>query len=480
VENTQTIYKVPERNLSLLQARIAKLAKRATKLHSEPIALNVLGYTDHKREATEFRLAQIVRIYDVTVSGPAPRINGWEFIAVLEPIASESGEVLGNLLRNVPNASKPLPESYRTAGNHCDHCNAARRRNETFVLANESGDYKQVGRQCLRDFLGHASPEMYANLAQILLDCAAMCSDSEDEDWGGGGGRGASRYITEEVLTLAACSIRLEGWRSATAARERGGESTSGAVACWIDASAESQKKWKNPLHASGGDRETAKAVCEWLSTLESRAELNDYFYNLSLLGQGATITCKSFGLACSAIPTYLREMEREINRRKRMEEDSNSVYVGEVGTRIKITATLVHTTDLESDFGVTHLYKFKDESGNVLMWFASSIYWNPLTGQDIAMGDTIVLDASIKKHEEYKGIKQTMITRAKAWVSPEEKKAAAKTRKAERVAEQKFHDANIAANPNFYDPYHPDYGKLSTEGEKAIQEPIQSVGMVL
>jgi hypothetical protein len=434
-ENQPTIYNVPECNLSLLQARIAKLAKRAAKLHSDAISLDVLGYVDHKKTST-YGIEKVVRIFDVTVSGPAPRINGWEFIAVLEPVASESGEVLGNLLRNVPNASKPVPEVYRSAGNNCDHCNTARRRNETFVLVNEGGDYKQVGRQCLRDFLGHASPEMYASLAQILMDCAAMCSDSEDEDWGGGG-RGASRYITEEVMTLAACSIRLEGWRSATAAKASGGESTSSSVAAWVSSSAEAQSKWKNPLRASEADRETAKTVCEWLAALESRTELNDYFYNLSLLGQGATITSKGFGLACSAIPTYLREMEREINRRKRMEEDSQSVYVGEVGTRIKITATLVHTMDFGSDFGVTHMYKFKDESGNVLVWFASSVYWNPATGQDIAMGDTVVLNASIKKHEDFRGIKQTILTRAKAWVSPEEKKAIAKAYKAERAQKQ-------------------------------------------
>jgi hypothetical protein len=433
---TKTMYKVPEQNLAQLKARIAKLAKRAAKLASEPIVLNVLGYNEIVKKS-DYALDKVVRIYDVTVSGPAPKLNGWEFIAVLEPITSEDGTTLGNILRGVPDASKPVPETYRTAQSFCDHCKTQRRRNETFVLVNESGEYKQVGRQCLRDFLGHASPEMYANLAEILMDCAAMCSDSEDDDFGGGGTRGESRFMLDEVLTLAAASIRLTGWRSSTTAKEFGGESTSASVSAWIYARPDERKQWKNPLVIEDGDKATAATVVEWLATLESRTELNDYYYNLSLLSQAATITAKNFGLVCSAIATHSREMEREINRRKRFEDDSNSQYVGEVGSRTKLTVTLVYTTSLESQFGVTHLYKFKDENGNVITWFASSIYWNTITGMDIAIGDTVVLDAGIKKHEEYKGIKQTMITRAKAYVSPEEKKAASKARAAQRKAEK-------------------------------------------
>lgn len=445
MEKETTIYKVPERNLATLQARIAKLTKRAAKLASEPVVLTVLGYNEIVRKS-DYALDKVVRIYDVTVSGPAPKLNGWEFIAVLEPITSEDGKTLGNILRNVPDASVTLPESYRTAQSFCDHCKTQRRRNETFVLVNESGEFKQVGRQCLRDFLGHASPEMYANLAQILMDCASMCRDSGDE--GFGDGRGVSRYMLEEVLALAASSIRLIGWKSSTAAKEFGGESTSSSVACWIDARPDQRDKFKVKLIVEDGDKALAASVVEWLATLESRTELNDYFYNLSLLSQAATITAKNFGLVCSAIATYNREMEREINRRKRFAEDTNSQYVGEIGQRTKLTATLVYTTSLESQFGVTQLYKFKDENGNVLVWFSSNVYWNTITGRDIELGDTVILDAGIKAHEEYKGIKQTTITRAKAYVSPEEKKAAAKARAAQRKAEKA--DENNNSEPQF------------------------------
>jgi hypothetical protein len=171
------------------------------------------------------------------------------------------------------------------------------------------------------------------------------------------------------------------------------------------------------------------------LSTLGSRTELNDYMYNLSVLGQGASFTTKNFGLACSAIPTYLREMEKEINRRKRFESDAASQYVGTPGERSKFTLTLVFTRDCESQFGVSYMYKFKDEDGNILVWFASNVFFNDALGADINIGDTVVVDARVKSHEMYQEVRQTLITRCKTWVSAEDKKAAAKARKAERLA---------------------------------------------
>lgn len=437
--NEPKTFKVPEANLSLLRERIAKLNKRAMKLQCAPITIDILGSieapiktmdTMGKMEIVGYR-----RVFELTVTGQAPKINGWEFIAVIQPVADEENKNLGNILRGVPGASHEVPEAYRSAGNNCDHCHTARRRNETFILHSDLGDTKQVGRNCLRDFLGHTSPEVYASIAQMLMDAEDFATSSERDEFGGM--RHVDRYVAEEILALAACSIRMNGWRSNKTASEYGTLSTSGEVSNWI--SATNKDKWEKPLVPSDEDKATAKEVTEWLSTLAARTELNDYMYNLSLLGQGVMFTTKNFGLACSAIPTYLREMEREINRRTRFEDDSKSSFVGTVGTRDKLTLTLVFTRDIEHEgyaYGsgtVTHLYKFKDEAGNVVTWFASNVYFNPTTQQDINIGDTVVLVGTVKKHEEYQGVKQTVITRCAEWKSKEQKKAEAKARKAEQ-----------------------------------------------
>jgi hypothetical protein len=56
--------------------------------------------------------------------------------------------------------------------------------------------------------------------------------------------------------------------------------------------------------------------------------------------------------------------------------------------------------------WGTTWLYKFTDEAGNVFTWFASS----PVNDED----KVLTIKDTVKKHEEYKGIKQTVMTRCR------------------------------------------------------------------
>ena len=144
IQQEQTIYRVPEANFPVLAARIAKLAKRATKLNVPAPELTIVDSVTEtkKRNGVKFTRTYLL----VTVAGEAPKLAGWAFAAVLEAMTDESGVYLGNVLRIVPGFEKSIPEAFRSAGNNCDHCHTERRRNETFVLLNErSAEWKQVG-----------------------------------------------------------------------------------------------------------------------------------------------------------------------------------------------------------------------------------------------------------------------------------------------------------------------------------------------
>ncbi len=417
-------YNIPEQNLEILKQKIAKLSRRAERLHLGAITLTIVG--EHLKEVSERdefdRLVKVFhKIIEVQVSGPTPKINGWSFVAVLQPVSTEEGESLGNMLRVVPGVEIAIPEKFRNASQECEHCHTARRRNETFVLRSDAGDFKQVGRQCLRDFLGHQSPEALAEFAQYLIDAADIASMGEDE--GFGGGRAVERYEAEEFLALAAATIRLYGFRSRKTAEMNQSQSTSGLIAEWLSSSSAGRAKFNPPIKVEDGDKQQAAEVYSWLQSLAERDTTgNDYMYNLSLLGRGATFTARNFGLATSAVSTWAKEMEREINRKKRLAADAASEYVGQAGERLVFTATLVYTTDLESDFGVTTLYKFKTAEGNIIVYFASRKV--DIGGKDIEMGQTVTLKGSVKEHEERKGIKQTRVTRCSAYVPPKTAKA--------------------------------------------------------
>lgn len=107
------------------------------------------------------------------------------------------------------------------------------------------------------------------------------------------------------------------------------------------------------------------------------------------------------------------------------------SEYVGEVGKRLNITLTYTGTAHWEVDATKqfwngrwgreetrdVYLHKFKDEKGNVFTWKTGNPlgYWDE-DGQWVCIGEgtQITLKGTVKEHSEYKGIKQTVLTRCK------------------------------------------------------------------
>lgn len=87
------------------------------------------------------------------------------------------------------------------------------------------------------------------------------------------------------------------------------------------------------------------------------------------------------------------------------------SEYVGAIGERIAATVTLdaVHkyTTHFTYYGETNYIYKFIDGNGNTLVWKTA-------TFQDIEQGKTYDIKGTVKEHSEYKGDKQTTLTRCK------------------------------------------------------------------
>jgi hypothetical protein len=84
---------------------------------------------------------------------------------------------------------------------------------------------------------------------------------------------------------------------------------------------------------------------------------------------------------------------------------ESNSEYVGKVGERMKgLEVIVTFVKQFESEWGISTLHKFKDSEGNTLTWFSSS--------KVLELGGKYRMNAGVKKHEEYKDEKQTVLTR--------------------------------------------------------------------
>lgn len=84
--------------------------------------------------------------------------------------------------------------------------------------------------------------------------------------------------------------------------------------------------------------------------------------------------------------------------------------YTGEIGKRQDFDVTCTKTLGIEGNYGVRTMVKFADPDGRIIIWWA--------TGEvELEVGKQYRIKATVKKHEEYKGWKQTIVTRAKCTI---------------------------------------------------------------
>ena len=89
-------------------------------------------------------------------------------------------------------------------------------------------------------------------------------------------------------------------------------------------------------------------------------------------------------------------------------EEEVPSEWIGEVGDKIKeLPVTLIGVYGFEGRYGYSQVVKFKTEEGNLLTWFTA-------VNIPVSNGENCLLSGTIKKHDQYKDQKTTIVTRCK------------------------------------------------------------------
>jgi hypothetical protein len=105
------------------------------------------------------------------------------------------------------------------------------------------------------------------------------------------------------------------------------------------------------------------------------------------------------------------REQAAQERREARQRADAASTHVGTVGERLRgVEAVVDFVRDLDGGmYGPKRLVKLRTAGGDVLVTFSTSEWvWSAERGQQV------VLDFTVKAHDEYEGTAQTTITRAK------------------------------------------------------------------
>lgn len=363
-------YLIPQQNIATLQADFAKLAKKAEKIGCAAPTLTIgetisvkIGNTVHGDEL----YAQKVQ---VTVSGEAPKLNGWSFVGVVESVEGST------VLRSIP--GQQIPEYYRHADPcNCDHCNVNRRRNSTFIVKSESGEYKQVGKQCLSDFLDHANPEHVAAYAQRI---AEFDINSYESDESTGYDKKYLAYSTKSVAAAAIRAIKIFGYQKTDSDC-----STRDVVANHLFGS---NNQGRLPVEQE--DFDSASEAIQWMQQ-QTGSEFN---LNTAAYANGEAVPYKAFGYVVAGAMMFLKTVD--VQYAETAKANINNEPIALDGEKIKLNCTVIsaHAFNRPAysyyDSGVSQVLILKTENNQLIKMFTANM--------DIKEGDVVNVSGKVKE----------------------------------------------------------------------------------
>ena len=309
----------------LFDKEIAKINKIAAKVGAEPVVVNVtreayrtVREPDPDRGGTQ-REYQI-KTLEINVRGTTPRATAadgshWSFVGVITP--SATGRSMLKLAPGVED-NDTIRELYNRDPYFCDYCRTTRRRNETFIVAN-GGTYRQVGRNCLKDFVGGANPHTLLQYFSWFNDIDAYFQATAGNAGGGdgSGGRYTAYYTPQQVMAATvACVQHYGGYRSAKS--ETGATTHAVRDALWgrlppnaTQAEREDRERLLARIDTEGVQQQAA-SILQWFNQMpQETKDSNSFFNNVDIMVQDDAVESRMVGYIVGLYPSWQRDQQQ-------------------------------------------------------------------------------------------------------------------------------------------------------------------------
>lgn len=386
------LYAIYEGNIERLEKKLATIQNKCNKYGCE--------FT-YKQAGDEFRTVTTEEGEDITArfilveAEGIAKVNGWEFVATIEH----------NNPTNIIRAFRTeyqVPDRFYTTAPICEHCNSKRNRKDTYLIRNtETGEFKQVGKSCLKDFTNGLSAEAVAQYVSYFDELIKGEAPT--------GGHYAVYYPITEVMQLAVEAVNLYGYQKSTSPYEENysaQQSTKQVVIDMLYGSTYATKHIKKGFNVNReGNKEKADSVLAFVAQMENKL---GYVSNLKTLCSNEYCQPRDLGIVVSAVACYNREIEYQAKKAQQEKAKANlkNEWFGAIGDRVNVFNVECNLlTSWETGFGYKYLYKFTTDDGLVFTW---------KTGNCIENGRKLKVTGTVKQHTEFRGQKQTELTRCK------------------------------------------------------------------
>ena len=416
------VYMIPEENIKNLEKKFNASARKIRKINPELeptmtkedhtiVLVRKIEFRscDCRSEATVKEIPYEARKVELKIPDEVVFAeNNWVFGGSVEPSGVE-GKNFVNVNLSGKDLGFVVPSKYFTVNPcTCDYCKTNRKRNKTYLVVNrETGEWKQLGKECLKLFVTGIDVDAIATFESFIKEAEDAANPVDEFFYN----RRFKFVKVADALALACAVYRERGY---LATRDVAGNSNDLCNKNIVQRKLAQQygydSDFLNITNSTRGeiDAMTFKADINVGDVISDVEQLPDdpYYNNLKVIVANEYVPLNKLGLLVS-IPKAIDRYEEEKRRQEEKEKlASESNYLGSVGEKISVNfVSGREVACCETQFGLLHIYEFKDANGNMVIWKTSS-------GKDIPESGTVT--GTVKAHEEYNGIKQTIILRAK------------------------------------------------------------------
>ena len=426
-------YMIPEENVENLEKKFKAAARKIHKINPELeptmtednhtivlVRKIELRPCDCRSESTIKKVPYEARKVELKIPEEAVFAeNNWAFGGSVEP-SGVDGKNFVDVNLSGKDLGFVVPSKYFTTNPcTCDYCKTNRKRNKTYLVVNrETGEWKQLGKECLKLFVVGIDVDAIATFESFIKDAECAANPGDEFFYN----RRARFVEVQRALELAQAATKMFGF---VATRDNVGDRNVFSTKNIVQAKLLKEMGCPSDLlNIDNTEREKINLAVAKLTAYSAYAEesiSNDiialretvtelpdepYYNNLKTVLANEYVPLDKLGLLVSAPKAISRYYESKKMQEEKEKLAKSSNYIGEVGEKISVNfVSGREVACCETQFGLLHIYEFKDSNGNTVVWKSSSSKDIPEIG---------VVAGTVKSHEKYNGIKQTVILRAK------------------------------------------------------------------
>ena len=351
-------YFIHEDNIEKVETRISKINKKCKKFGCN---------FNYQRVGEEFRNVSnipsqpnIQKFIEIEVEGVAV-ISDWDLIAKIEH--EDGGCVISKIQFDAEIPDKYMLSDY----DMCEHCNSNRRRKVVYILRNsKTGEFKQVGSSCLKDFTGVLDAE---NAARFF----AMFDELYEADGAYIAGSGTPYYSLRDYLRYCVECVNKFGWFNSSSMY-----STANRAWDYFSYKELGRSGMRKPseikdemeaVNFDASEEHHGAKVDSILEFVKNMEDDSSYVVSIKSLANSDYFRSKFTGFVASMVICYNKAMEKE--RAQKAEADMNiSEYIGNKGDRMEANFKEVKVVaSYDTQFGMMTMYQFTLDNDDICIW---------------------------------------------------------------------------------------------------------------